>query len=147
MEPAEFKKIVEDIRKVEKALRKVDYSRTEKKKQNRKFARSLFGVEDIPEGAELTEENVRSIRPDDGMQPKHLPEVLGRTASRDLKRGEPLEWGMVRKIMRSIEKQVKLTDELIQRLHTNLFESENLDIAWFIILQVLSLDRLENIMI
>ena len=95
MEPEEFKKMVDEIRTVEKALGKVDYSLTEKKQQSRKFARSLFVVNDIPKGAELTESNVRSIRPNDGLHPKHLPEVLRRTASRNLKRGEPLEWGMV----------------------------------------------------
>ena len=95
MEPEEFKKMVDEIRTVEKALGKVDYSLTEKKQQNRKFARSLFVTEDIPKGEELTKENIRSIRPNDGLHPKHLFEVLGRTASRDLNRGEPLEWGMV----------------------------------------------------
>ena len=95
MEPSEFKQMVDEIRIVEKALGKVDYSLTQKKRASRKFARSLFVVEDIPAGGELTSENVRSIRPGDGMHPRHLPDVLGRQAARDLKRGEPLGWGMI----------------------------------------------------
>ncbi len=95
MEPDEFKQMVDEIRIVEKALGRVDYSLTEKKRSSRKFARSLFVVEDIPAGGELTSENVRSIRPGDGMHPKHLAEVLGRHAARDLKRGEPLGWRML----------------------------------------------------
>jgi len=96
MEPAEFKQMVDEIRVVEKALGRVDYSLTEKKRDSRKFARSLFVVEDVPNGFELTVENVRSIRPGDGMHPKHLPEVLGKRAARALKRGEPLTWRMIR---------------------------------------------------
>jgi N-acetylneuraminate synthase len=43
----------------------------------------------------LTAADVRSIRPGFGLPPKTLPEVLGRSAARDLKRGEPLAWEMV----------------------------------------------------
>ena len=92
MEPTEFKKMVEDIRTVEKAVGKIDYSLTEMKRKNRKFSRSLFVVEDIPAGKELTTKNIRSIRPGDGMHPKLFSEILGRTALKDLKRGEPLCW-------------------------------------------------------
>jgi len=96
MEPDEFKRMVDDIRIVEKALGRVDYSLTEKKQASRKLARSLFVVEDVPAGAALTAENVRSIRPGDGMHPKYLPEVLGKRAVRDLKRGEPVSCWEIR---------------------------------------------------
>jgi N-acetylneuraminate synthase len=59
------------------------------------FRRSIYVVRDVAVGEELTSENVRSIRPGHGLPPKHLPEVLGRKASRDLKRGDPLDWDSV----------------------------------------------------
>jgi len=59
------------------------------------FRRSIYVVHDVPAGSQLTPENVRSIRPGLGMAPKRLPDVLGRTAARDLKRGEPLAWDMI----------------------------------------------------
>lgn len=59
------------------------------------FRRSLYVVRDVPAGAELTPEVVRSIRPSHGLPPRCLPLVLGRTATRDLARGEPLDWTMV----------------------------------------------------
>lgn len=96
MEPKEFKDMVEQIRTVESALGQVDYSLTKKKRTSRRFARSLFVVEDVDNGEELTKDNIRSIRPGNGLPPKHLPEVLGHRAARKLSRGEPLRWDLIR---------------------------------------------------
>jgi N-acetylneuraminate synthase len=54
------------------------------------FRRSLFVVADVAAGEAFSEANVRAIRPAGGMAPKHLPEVLGRRAACDLRRGTPL---------------------------------------------------------
>lgn len=90
MEPLEFKRMVEAVRAAEASLGKVDYSLTEKKKKSRKFARSLFAVKDIAAGELFTEENVKSIRPSDGLAPKYYGNLLGLSAKRNIKRGEPL---------------------------------------------------------
>lgn len=57
------------------------------------FARSLFVCEDIARGEVLDTQNIRSIRPSDGLPPRYLPKILGAKATRDLKRGEPLKIG------------------------------------------------------
>ncbi|MBM7580159.1 pseudaminic acid synthase [Jeotgalibacillus terrae] len=88
----EFKQLVDSVRDAEKAIGKVDYELTEKKKKNRDFSRSLFVVEDIASGEELTEKNVRSIRPGYGLSPKYSKEIYSAVASHDIKRGTPLEW-------------------------------------------------------
>lgn len=46
-------------------------------------------------GEVFTAENVRSIRPGYGLPPKHLDEILGQKAQRDLARGTALDWSMV----------------------------------------------------
>ena len=46
-------------------------------------------------GVAITDRDVRSIRPGFGLEPKHLPEVLGRVARRDLARGEPFDLDML----------------------------------------------------
>jgi pseudaminic acid synthase len=61
------------------------------------FRRSLFVVEDVRRGEEFTAHNVRSIRPAHGLHTRHLPEVLGKRASRDIVRGTPLDWDLVQK--------------------------------------------------
>ncbi len=92
MEPDEFRAMVAQVREVEKAMGTVTYGVSEQEKSNACFRRSLFVVEDIQAGEQLTAENIRSIRPAYGLAPKHYKEVLGRTAKRDLKRGTPLSF-------------------------------------------------------
>lgn len=95
MEPEEFRQMVCKIRNVEKAIGKADYSLTDKQKASRLHARSLFVVKDIKAGELLTEENVRSIRPGYGLHTKYLPDVIGKRAKHDIKRGTPLDWGII----------------------------------------------------
>ncbi|MPQ32548.1 pseudaminic acid synthase [Clostridium estertheticum] len=96
MEPKEFKKMVEDIRSVEKALGKVTYELTEKQKKSKEHSRSLFVVKDIKEGELFTRENVRSIRPGFGMRTKYIKDILGKTVKMDLKKGTPMEWKFIK---------------------------------------------------
>lgn len=94
LEPAEFKEMIDRVREVEAALGSITYDLSPKIQKSREFSRSLFVVEDIKAGELLTKQNIRSIRPGNGLAPKLLPEVLGKTACRDLKRGTPLQIGM-----------------------------------------------------
>jgi pseudaminic acid synthase len=95
LEPEELKRLVEDCRNAWAALGDASLGRAADEEANKQFRRSLYVVRDVAQGAAMTANDVRSIRPGFGLPPKHLPEVLGRTAVRDLKRGEPLAWNMV----------------------------------------------------
>lgn len=95
MEPAEFQRMVENIRQVEKAMGSVKYGVTETEKSSMCFRRSLFVVQDVKKGEMFTSENVRSIRPGYGIPPKHYEEVLGKTATKDISRGTPLDFDMI----------------------------------------------------
>jgi len=96
LEPEEFTRLVEDCKSAWAALGRVRYDLKGSEAGNIVFRRSLYVTRDVKAGETLTEDNVRSIRPGYGLAPKHQPEVLGRRASRDLARGEPLAWEMVR---------------------------------------------------
>jgi pseudaminic acid synthase len=93
LEPEEFKKMVEEVRKVEKALGKVSYKVSEEDKLRR---RSLFAVKDIKKGETISEENVRSVRPGDGLHPKNYSKILGKQVKEDLKTGTPLIWSYIK---------------------------------------------------
>ncbi len=95
LEPAELKAMVEGCRTAWQALGRVNYARTASEQGNTIFRRSLYVVEDVMKGEVFSERNVRSIRPGNGLAPKHLPEVLGRRARSDAVRGTPLAWSLI----------------------------------------------------
>lgn len=95
MEPAEFKAMVEKVKEINKIKGKVTYQLSEKEEKNVVFRKSLFAVKDIKQGETLTEENIRSIRPGYGLPPMHYKEILGKEASRFIKRGTPLAMEMI----------------------------------------------------
>ncbi|MBR4325882.1 MAG: N-acetylneuraminate synthase family protein, partial [Bacteroidales bacterium] len=88
MEMDDFKQMVSDIRNVEKALGKVNYPSDPSKIKGREFCRSLYVAENIRAGEEITEQNVRSVRPGYGLHPKYLQDILGKKVMVDLKKGE-----------------------------------------------------------
>ena len=92
LEPQEFAKMVQAVRKTERALGDVRYETTEKESESETFRRSLFIVKDTDKGETLTEEHLRSIRPGHGLPPKHYNDVIGQTAARYIERGTPLKW-------------------------------------------------------
>jgi len=95
LEPEEFRQMVEAVRLAQSALGEVHFGVTGKDAASRVFRRSLFVVSDVKQGEPFTSSNVRSIRPGHGLHTRHLPEVLGKTAARDIERGTPLAWDML----------------------------------------------------
>ncbi len=97
LEPHEFKAMVDAVWAAEKSLGEVRFGLSEKEDASRAFRRSLFVVEDVKQGGIFTAQNVRSIRPGNGLHTRHLTEVLGKTAAQEIKRGTPLNWDLVRR--------------------------------------------------
>ncbi len=97
MEPHELKDLTTSVRTVEEALGKVHYGLTHQEKQSRIFRRSLFVVANIKKGECLTQRNIRSIRPANGLKPKHLASVLGKRAKHYLEKGTPLSFDSIAK--------------------------------------------------
>ena len=96
MEPAEFAEMVRNVRIMEQALGSYEYGISDKQASERRLSRSLFVVKDIKAGEKLTPENVRSIRPGNGMHTRHYEEVLGMTAINDIEKGTPLSWELIK---------------------------------------------------
>ncbi|MBZ5722041.1 MAG: pseudaminic acid synthase [Acidobacteriia bacterium] len=97
LEPEEFKAMVDAVRAAERALGQVHFGSSAHEASSRAFRRSLFVVQDVRQGQILTAENVRSIRPGHGLHTRHLADVLGKRAARDIERGTPLSWELVAK--------------------------------------------------
>ena len=88
MNEQEFTEMVKAVRDAEKAIGVVDYQLTEKQQKGKDFSRSLYVVKDVKAGDVITEENVRSIRPGYGLHPKYLKDILGKTFSQNVEKGE-----------------------------------------------------------
>lgn len=97
MEPAEFKKMVDDIRIVEKAIGRVTYDLTDKQLAEREHSRSLFIAQDMKAGDQFTPENLRSVRPGFGLHTKYYDQLLGKKIARDVSMGTPMAWELVEK--------------------------------------------------
>ena len=95
LEPAEFRELVSQLREAEASRGHVRYGPSPAETKSLAFRRSLIVVKDVLRGATITADDVRALRPAHGMAPKHLPEVIGRIAARDLQRGEPLQPDML----------------------------------------------------
>ncbi|MEW9123293.1 MAG: pseudaminic acid synthase [Thermotaleaceae bacterium] len=96
MEAHEFRDMVADIRAAETAMGKINFELSESEKSSRVFRRSIFAVEDIKAGEVFTHQNIRIIRPAFGLEPKYIDQVLGKRAVKDIERGTPLNWNLVR---------------------------------------------------
>ena len=95
MEPEEFRQMVQQIRILEKALGSSEYVLTNTQKLEHEGSRSLFVVKDIEKGDLLSPENIRSIRPGNGLHTMYYEEVLGKRAKDFLKKGTPLAWELI----------------------------------------------------
>ena len=86
-----FTHMVQAVREAEKLLGKPTYNTNEKAIKGRQFSRSLYVAKDIAKGDIFSEENIRSVRPGYGLHPKHLDEVVGKRATRELNFGNRLK--------------------------------------------------------
>lgn len=95
LEPHELSELVHAARIAQAALGKPTYGPTESESSVLKNRRSLYVVKSIAKGELFTLENIRSIRPANGLKPKYLDVTLGLRATRDLTFGEPLSADMI----------------------------------------------------
>lgn len=95
LEPAEFTALVRDCKDAWRTLGKAHYDVLGSERLSLQHRRSLYVTADIKAGEPFTRRNIRSVRPGLGLAPAHLPDVLGRTAARNLKFGEPLALDMI----------------------------------------------------
>ena len=92
LEPQELARLKTETANAAQALGAPKTNRTKSEQPNIIFRRSIYVVSDIKEGEKLSRKNIRVIRPGHGLAPKHLPSVLGKVATKDIRRGTALDW-------------------------------------------------------
>lgn len=91
MDKPSFAQMIKDVRMAEAAMGTVNYELTDSAKKNREICRSLYVAEDVKAGDEITEKNVRSVRPGYGLHPKYLPQILGKHFTQKLHKGDRMK--------------------------------------------------------
>jgi len=95
MEPHELKALVNESRSAFLALGKPVIEIQEAERKSVQYKRSIFASKDISAGEQLTTDNIRVIRPGNGLAPKLYDLVLQRKATRHIKAGTPLSWDLI----------------------------------------------------
>jgi pseudaminic acid synthase len=93
MEPADLLDLCETTKVTHMAIGSVNYAPLGAEKLSIKHRRSLYFVKDLVKGAIVDSDCVRSIRPGNGLKPKHLDAILGKCVNRDIKAGTPVSFG------------------------------------------------------
>ena len=95
---AEFKDLVDNTRVAKLTIGKphVAFGKSSKESLSKKWRRSIFVTKAMKAGEAFVKGvNCRSIRPAAGLHTRYWSEVEGATATRDIARGEPTDWGML----------------------------------------------------
>ena len=96
LEPHELRTLVAETARAHASLGAIHYGASAAEQGSKQFRRSLYVVRDIPAGEALDGTNVRAIRPGYGLPVAELDRVLGMVVTRDVVRGTPLDWTMLR---------------------------------------------------
>jgi N-acetylneuraminate synthase len=96
MEPDELAALVRETERAWQAVGRVTYGPTTAEQKSLAFRRSLYISADLHKGDTLTRENLRAIRPGNGLPTRYYEALLGMTVVCDVKRGTPMSWDLVK---------------------------------------------------
>ncbi|MBD2768038.1 pseudaminic acid synthase [Hymenobacter sp. BT664] len=92
LEPHELASLVAETERAHQALGAVQLGIQPAEEKSRRYKRSIYVARPITAGEAFTPDNLKIIRPGDGLWPRHWELVLGRRATRDLQPGTALTW-------------------------------------------------------
>lgn len=90
MEPAEFRILVDESKRAWQGLGNISYTRNAAEERSTQYRRSLIFVRDLAPGAMVTADCIRALRPNIGLSPKFIDDVMGRKLSKTVKIGDPV---------------------------------------------------------
>ncbi len=95
LEPDELKNLGVVTERAFLAMGQVNYTLTAKEEKSLQFKRSLYVVRDVKAGELFTSDNVRSIRPANGLHTRYYDDILGKTATANIPAGTALQWNLI----------------------------------------------------
>ena len=93
LEPHEFKAMVKNIRIIERALGDGVKKPTKDEENVKKLVRrSITAKVEIPEETIITKDKIKIVRPGNGIEPKFIGLVVGKTAKKNIAQDETMKW-------------------------------------------------------
>ena len=57
--------------------------------------RSITSTADIHKGEKISKDKIKILRPGTGIEPKYIDFVVGKTASKDIKKNQTINWDLI----------------------------------------------------
>jgi pseudaminic acid synthase len=92
MLPDEMKQLRKELNSAWQAVGKTCFGPSESEKVNLKYKRSLYFKKDLKSGDVITEQDIISIRPAFGLEPKFWKNIIGLKLSKNVNRGDPVSF-------------------------------------------------------
>jgi len=96
LEPEEMKSLVVETERAWQSLGSVKYGATSAEEKSTVYRRSLYISENMHAGEIFTRDNLRAIRPGKGLPPKYFENILGKKINKDVVKGTPVSWDLVK---------------------------------------------------
>lgn len=95
MTPDELSLLVRESKNASLSLGEISYGPSKEEMGSFVFRRSLYITSDMKKGEELSQTNLRAIRPGFGLAPKYLETVIGKKVNQDIVAGTRLSWDLI----------------------------------------------------
>ena len=95
LEPEELKALVIETKNAYLSLGEISYGVQQAEEKSKFFKRSIYVSKDISVGGIFTNENLKIIRPGNGLAPKFIDDIIGKKAKCFIKAGTPLNWDIL----------------------------------------------------
>ncbi len=92
IQPNELKELCTKTKEAWLSLGKEGFNRDNIESQSKLHRRSIYFVKDKKAGEKIEKNDIKRIRPGNGLAPKFLKEILGKTLKEDVKRGDYTSW-------------------------------------------------------
>lgn len=95
LQPDELKSLVVETENAFLALGSIQYGIQPVEEKSKLFKRSIYIYKDIKAGEIFSAQNLKILRPANGLPPKYWDNIIGKKAKNDLKAGLPLSWEQI----------------------------------------------------
>tara|TARA_Y100000991_G_C21950661_1_gene339610 strand:- start:25 stop:1074 length:1050 start_codon:yes stop_codon:yes gene_type:complete len=92
IEPKDLTDLCINAKKTWLALGKEDFNRDDVDSKSKLYRRSIYFVKNIKAGQLIKKDDIRRIRPGNGLHPKYENIIIGKTLKVDVKKGDPTSW-------------------------------------------------------